>query len=26
MDEVRLSHREGGGTRLHMLKRVPGLT
>jgi serine/threonine-protein kinase RsbW len=26
MDEVRLSHREGGGTRLHMLKRIPGLT
>ena len=26
MDEVSLSPREGGGTRLHMLKRVPDLT
>ena len=23
MDEVTLSHREGGGTRLHMVKRLP---
>jgi serine/threonine-protein kinase RsbW len=26
MDEVSLTRREGGGTRLHMLKRVPDLS
>ena len=25
MDEVTLSHREGGGTKLHMIKRIPDL-
>ena len=25
MDEVSLTHREGGGTRLHMVKRLPDL-